>query len=524
MNRNSIGREMNLLQKFRLVRLLALMLALVFCLSACSGVTQSSPELKNVELPEPAPAQPRQILGDNSTTDAREITLHYASENSVSLTTVTRTINVGRDESLVYNTLVELLSAEHSDIRRPVEANLVGLEYGSGVATVNLSIEAGVNRSDQDYLTLCASIANTLLGIEGVEAVNVLTGNRSDPVARLPLGSIIAQMDNLPAAYAQAQSEAQRILDDENGALTRNVLLYFPAQGGEYLLPEVRALTFENDDYTPAIIAALGEGPLGLECCFGAIPGNLELLAAEPRILATGEGERVIELNFTSTLANYLAFAGVEPWQLYGSIVLSLCSFVPEIDAVRISIEDEYVSDCSMYGNTLSFDDGLMRRRDFAAAIGSSARLYFANEAGSLSAVECPMSQSAANSAMGLLSELASSTSAYLPGTASVFPEGIAQEDILGVTIENRTAVVNLSGNFYARCQALSPQQERLLVYAMVNTLAQLEHIGAVAFRVEGELVDSLAQNIYLKTALMPDPGLVQEKAQPEDAGTLSIE
>lgn len=491
-------------------RLLALTIALTLCLSGCSGVTQSSSELNNIELPEPESTPVRQILGDSSTINAREVTLHYVSEDNVSLTTVTRNINVGRDENLVYNTLIELLSAHYGNIRRPVEANLAGFEFGSGVATVNLSVEAGVNRSDQDYLNLCASIANTLLGIEGVKAVNILTGNRSDPVARLPIGTFTEQLDNLPAAYAQAQSEAQRVLDEQSGSFSRSVLLYFPAQGGRYLLPEIRTLNFESDNYAASIIHALSDGPRNLQCCFSAIPGNLELLASQPKTVTTENGERIIELDFTATLANYLAFAGVEPWQLYGSIALSLCSFVPEIDAIRISIDGVYINECSMFGNSIAFEDGLMRRMDFTHTIGSSALLYFADDAGFLTPVESPMSQSASCSAKGLLSELISPAGVYPGSTGSVFPEGIAPEDILGVTIENRTAIVNLSGNFYARCQSLNPHQERLLIYAMVNTLAELEHIGAVSFLVEGEQTNSLAQNIYLKTALMPDPGLIQ--------------
>lgn len=517
MNLTSIGREMKRLQKFRIARLPALMLALILCLSSCSGVTQSSSELKNVVLPEPSLEPSYLILGDSSTIDTREVTLHYASENNVSLTTVTRAINVDRDESLIYNTITELLSTEHGSIHRTVEAKLAGFEYGSGVASVNLSVEAGVNRSDQDYLTLCASIANTLLGIEGVHAVNILTGNRSDSIARLPSGVFTAQLDNLPAAYAQAQSEEQRLLDEQSSGIERSVLLYFPAQGGKYLLPEVRTLTFYDENYASEVIRALIEGPKELGCCFSAIPGNLELLASDPRIVATESGERVIELSFTSTLANYLAFAGVEPWQLYGGIVLSLCSFVPEIDGIRVSIEGKYVYDCALHGNSLQFENGLMRRRDFTSAIGSSARLYFATEDGLLTTAECPMSPSASNSAMGLLTELLSPSCIYPTGTKSVFPQGISQEDILGVTVENRIATVNLSANFYARCQGLNSQEERLLIYAIVNTLSELEHIGAVYFLVEGEQLDSLAQNIYLKSALMPDPGLIREAATSGD-------
>lgn len=507
---------MNRLQAKRFARLLALVLIPVLLLCACENDAQPSQEMTSVELPDPAPSLPRQILGDSSTMDAREVTLHYASEDSVSLTTVIQTIKVERDGSLIRNILLQLLDSESDSAapNGPVEADLIGLEFGSGVATVNLSIDAGVNRSDQDYLLLCASIASTLLGVDGVEAVNILTGDRSDPVNSLPLGVFTAAQENVAAAYAQIQSEAQRFLDEGVGSITRSAPLYFPAQGGGYLLPEARELIFDDDDYVSAIIAALGEGPLQRQCCFSAIPGNLDLLASPAEIRVSDGGERLIHLNFSSMLSNYLAFAGVESWQLYGSLVLSLCSFVPEIDGVCISIDSAPVTECAVNGRTLAFEDGRMRREDFSSCIGGSAQLYFENEAGMLSRVESPMSQSAAASAVGLLSELISSPSAFLPGLRSVFPEGVAREDILGVTIENRTAIVNLSGNFYSRCQNLSPQQERLLIYAMVNTLTELSQIGAVSFLVEGEQLESLAQNIYLKTALMPDPGLVQDSAQ----------
>lgn len=499
------------LQAKRIARIIALALIPALLLCACRKGDQSSPESMSIVLPEPAPVLPRQILGDASTIDSREVTLHFASEDSVSLTTVIQNIDVERDGNLLRNILVQLLNSNPggSIPNGPVEADLIGLEFGSGVATVNLSIDAGVNRSDQDYLLLCASIANTLLGIEGVEAVNILTGNRSDPICALPPGVFTLPRENIAAAYAQIQSESQRFLTEGSGAISRSVLLYFPAQGGRYLLPEARDAIFTDDDYITVILRELGAGPLLRSCCFSALPGNLDLLSSPPEIRINERGERLIHLDFSSMLTNYLAFASVETWQLYGTLTLTLCSFVPEIDGICMSIEGSPVTECIMNGRSVAFRDGVMRRADFATCIGSSADLYFENEAGMLSRVESPMSQSASVSAMGLLSELISSTSAYLPGLNSVFPDGISQEDILGVTIENRTAIVNLSGNFYSRCQSLTANQERCLVYAMVNTLAGLSQIGAVTFLVEGEQVDSLAQNIYLKTALMPDPGLV---------------
>lgn len=505
------------------LKILALMTVAALMLSACSGASQSSNEIANVALPEPETALPRQILGDTSSAEGAEITLYYPAADGVSLTAVTRSIQIGQNENLLRRVLETLLEGESGSSLSggSVEADLIGLEYGSGVVTVNLSIDAGVNRSDQDYLQMCASIANTLLALDGVQAVNILTGGRSEPVCSLPTGAFTDMTENIPAAYAQLQAEQQRFGDADTGGIVRSAVLYFPAQGGRYLLAETRTLEMKNDDYASAVIAALSDGPLERECCFAAIPGNLELLASDPECRVTERGERVLELDFSAMLHNYLAFAGVEPWQLYASVVLSLASFVPEIDAVRIRVDGEYVYDCAFRERALSFEDGLMRRDDFTECIGGSARLYFAGENGMLIGAECPMSQSAAESAMGLLSELFSfNNAASIPELRSVLPEGIAQEDILGVTVENRVAAVNLSGNFYSRCQSLNVQQERALIYAMVNTLASLPQIGAVSFLIEGEQADSLAQNIYLKTALMPDPGLVQNLTAEEQGSS----
>jgi len=72
-------------------------------------------------------------------------------------------------------------------------------------------------------------------------------------------------------------------------------------------------------------------------------------------------------------------------------------------------------------------------------------------------------------------------------------------------------AKVNLSAGFYAACQVLDAEAERLLIYAMVNALCELDQVGSVRFFVEGSAVESLSRDIYLKSALMPNPGIVSK-------------
>lgn len=498
------------------IKLAALFMAAAFALTACSGPEGASQDGANVSLPSPPLSLERQILGDTTAELDREITLYRASDGTMELTTVTRSIHAGADGNILKSVLEELLSSlpgGGSLLVGGAQATLEDVEFGSGLATVRLSIDAGVNRSDQDYLLLCASIANTLLGIDGVDAVNVLTGERSNPICALPAGVFTAQLNNIPAAYAQVQSERERFLEEGTSSLGRTAYLYFPAHGGQYLLPEARTIVFSGTDYASALIEALRAGTQTHSCCFSAVPANLELLGGAPKLSVTADGERVLDLELSSVLTNYLALAGVEPWQFYGSLVLTLTSFLPELDAVRVSIGGNYVTECDMTTHLAFFPDGLMRRMDFTPCIGSSAWLYFSDGSGGLTRLECAISQAGAASARSILTAMITLGDSYLPGLSSVFPEGVGAEDVLGVTIEGRTALVNLSGNFYSQCQSMNEQRERALIYAMVNALAELDTIGAVSFLVEGRQLDSLVGSVYLRSALMPDPGIVHDYA-----------
>ena len=507
--------------KTRTQRFAALMLICLLILSGCASGTQVAGDDMQRALPDPPTLEDNQILGDVRDPFTRDVTLYYPVENSLDLTGITRAVEVNPNETLIGQTLSELLKTlSGAGTLRTVSSSeqLIDLEYSCGIACVNLTLEAGARQSDSDSLMLCSAIADTLLGLEGVEAVSIFAGSRSEAVCALPLGAINEPSDNISALYAQLQSEETRFLTEQTTSINRNVILYFPTSDGNYLLPELRSLSFDSDDYASVILDALKAGPMARDCCFSAMPGNQELLSDAPRLWISDAGERVIDVNFTHMLPNYLAFAGVEAWQLYGSVVLSLCSFLPELDAVRICVDGAPVESCTLGETQLHFDGGLMRRSSFSARIGSSAMLYFADADGGLRRVEHAMSRSAAVSPKRILAEmiLVGNPGGDLTG---VFPEGILPEDVLGVEVGDSIAVVNLSGSFYSRCQLLDAAGERRLIYAMVNALTELDGIGAVRFIVEGRSIDTLAQSIYLRTPLLPDPGVVRDgsKASPEE-------
>ncbi len=491
-------------------RIAALLLLAVLGIECIAFADESG-----IALPEPPASALNMILGDSNQADTHEVTLYFAGENNSGMTSSTRAIPVKMNEGLIESTLRYLLSSRFSESGQGVSSDmqLIDVELAGGIVTVNLSIGSSAQLSDQSELLRSLSIANTLLSLEGVEAVNILTGGRSDAICSLPTGVYTQLNEAVSAQYAQLQSEREDFLARKAVSLKRNAVLYFPSANG-YFLPELRSMEFANSNYAAAILEALAAGPFESARCFSPIPNGVEIPGNQSIVRVNDAGERVLELYFDAMLPNYLAFSGIQLWQFYGSIVLSMCSFMPELDGVIMYIEGAPIADYVIGDQITRFDENMMRRSDFASRIGSSAILYFADADSRLVRTEYPLSQASAASPKGLLSAMLATPAPE--GLSSVFPAEVYADDLLGVQLNAGIATVNLSGSFYARCQNLDAAQERSLVYAMVNALCELPEIGAVRFLVEGMGVETLCKNIYLKTPLLPDPGVSIERNSAE--------
>ena len=451
------------------------------------------------------------FLGERSPGVSTELTFYYAMSDGTSFSEVTRSIETASGESLIDTAVNALLTPSPNGEKfyfSTGDTHLLSSELACGIATVNLSMDARNVQNEQEMLALTVSIGNTLLGIDGVKGVNVLIGGQSESFCQLPFGLQTEVITSIAGAYAQLQAEQNHFLSGGSMPITRRAALYFPTDESVWLVPEIHEITFYSGNYAAALLESLKTAPANRTCATTAIPDGVELLDKAPAIRTLSNGEHVLELNFSSTLANYLAFSGLEVWELVGSIAMTMCSFIPELDAVRILVNNEPITVCELGDSLTVFPDGLIRRSDFSSRIGSIATLYLSDESSTLLPVECAVSMKSALSPRSLLAELFSH-SGKKGGAAFPVSESLYPEDILGVCVSDNIAEVNLSANFYRICQALSEAAERNVVYAMVNTLCRLDGIRAVRFYIEGLSADTLAGNIYLKSPLMPNPGLV---------------
>lgn len=478
-------------------RLIACALA---CLLLCSAFA---------ELPEPEKLPQNMILGETWEESPFDVTLYRKDGESTELVPVARTVWARPGIELIRRTLGELLRPASDDALRspaPSDTAVRSCRLSRKLVTVDLQIDPAT-LSGLDLVTLHSAVTNTLCALDGVEHVQLLLNSRPLTVAELPVGVSGTVEEAVSVQWAQRQAEADRSLG--MSYLERDVALYFPTSNGQWVLPEVRKVSFSGGDYVRALLDQLILGPQECSVCSGFLSGVASVLTQEPTESVNAYGLRVLELNLSGATRDYMLLQGFPEWQLAACLSQTLCAFVPDVDAVRILIDGQPMTPINVRGAVREFPDGVIRRDDFDMYIGDVADLCFTNGNGRLQFAERSMSTMRTESAVSLLVQLISGPSATDAGVYGTMPSDVSTRDILGANIAGGVATVNFSADFYRKCQILDAGGERLLVYSIVNTLCTLPGVQTVRFLFEGEQVQTLSQSIYLMGELLPNPGIM---------------
>lgn len=464
------------------------------------------------EFPEPEKQSQQMILGEINGGYFSDVELFYESGNGLELSNVTKAVYVPVGGNVIEAALAELFKpTEAQDFVSPMpgDASIISVEYGCGIVTVDLAINIAGLQSEAELVSMYKSITNTLTELENVDYVNILVNSRQENICSLPIGLITHDENSAAATWAQHQADSTGFLDS-GIPLERNVALYFPSSNGQWLLPEVRTISFRDNNYAEQLMLELMDGADSSNVYASFLSGGSSILTNIPTISVNSTGQRVLDISLSNTIRDYMVLQGINEWQLAGAITLTMCGFIPELDAVRLTIGETVIERLNIRGQYYDFTDGLIYRNDFSMYSGSICTLHFATDNGKLKAVKRAISSERSSSAYALLTQLVSGPSAADSGASSVMPAGMTASDILGVLIQDNTATVNLTDNFYRLSQMMNKTEERQFVYSVVNTLCSLPDVTAVKFLVEGEQIETLSGNIYLINELLPNPGMIE--------------
>ena len=418
---------------------------------------------------------------------------------------------------LVMNLLREINESGALRTERELETvKETPVEISRGICTVNLSSSA-LQLSYSDYYRLSLALSSTLCALEEIEYVNVLTAGQSvalDSAGRLPMGSLIGHAEeNLSVLWEQM--EARRTPqggDAGKTTLGTQATVYYPLTEGRGIACVSRRITFGGQtasQLASGLLDAMSE-TVRTEIESDNVPDLWEYMVHEPVTNEMEEGGRLITLSFREDLQELLDGWHTDLSCLAAAVTMALTTFVPGTAAVCIRIGDKPVTEIDNHlysvGTILG---GLMRRGTFVRFLTGSTSVYFVKDGG-LVRTEQPVERDAADSPRVQLSALMRGPDSVEKekGITSPVPEGVREDDLLGISAEGDTLLVNFTARFRDMIEAQGTENEMLLCYAIVNTLCANTGMKRVCFFFEGEQAETIAGGIYWAGEFLFNPGV----------------
>lgn len=394
------------------------------------------------------------------------------------------------------------------------------VEFSSGVCTVNLGPSAR-QLKHQEFYTAALSLAATLCELDEIRWVNVLVADMSvglDITGNQAMGSVSSHLDeNLTVLWEQMEAKRAPLGQDVSRyALTSYMTLYFPLTDGRGIACENRNLTFSGqtpEQMTRGILDAMSDGSNFL---FGVpqMPDILnDLLLYDPLTSEGENGGRQVTLIFRENTEQLLEGTGVDMACLLAAITYSLTTYIPGVPEVCVRIGDKPITQLNSerFGRTAVLG-GLLRRSTLEPYLAGLTKVYFARD-GLLTSCEKAVDRKLTDSPTEVLKALMEgpekTDSDY--GVRATLPPGLGEEDILGISSEGDTLIVNLNENFRAEIQSMGRDAEMLLCYSLVNTLCESTGMSRVCFFFEGEQVEYIAGEIYWAGEFLYNTGLCEQ-------------
>lgn len=503
-------------------------LAVCLLLSGC-GVIQDATGVGGE-----VPVSTLDLSGIDSMVSTKKAAVYFLNSDSHSLTADLRLLSVQQDTNPAQAAVQALLKGPSNNSLTgvaPEGMTLDFIELSNGVANVYLIYDGLPMEAEKKY-TLELAIAYTVVDILGATSVNVFYNGLREGFQGYPSAPLKKQPGNVDEAYANARAkylpaetadtEGSSVLSpsptpkdtpadtQEPKPIEINTVLYFVAASGDYILPEVRTITYQTTGTgsdTAACIAAiideLKKGPKNTGTMKSPVM-SATTLATSPVVISNDDLTCDIELHFNA-MPTDSAYAGSKDMQLsLAALVYSITGFVPNAREVRFFAGSTPI--------TTGTGNDSAKRSDFYGYVGSSAPLYFqyANS-GLLLEVSRSMEQGKTWSALERVRALMRGPQTGDGSSVTTIQyTGMTENGILSVNVTGDTAYVNLSDAFKEACDGLSAKNEMLLVYAIVNTVTAIDGINKVQFLVEGEQSDTLAGHLCISDAFLRNYGIIK--------------
>lgn len=266
--------------------------------------------------------------------------------------------------------------------------------------------------------------------------------------------------------------------------LTATATLYFPLADGSGIVAELRRIAFPGQHPQQQVIALLEALSNGADSLTGAatMPDYAAMQLFLPEVTELESGGKRVTLYLCADAKTRIAAAGCDPACYFAAVTTTLTTFVPSLQQVCVLLGDGALTSLNGTGlGSMLFPGALLTRQDFAHARRRQTVVYFPDGA-QLMRVVLSFPYRSASSPRALLLAMAEQ---------GAIPPGLTDADILGLAVQEGTLLINLSQR-YGDILRDSGWDQRLVAYAMVNTLGTLLNVRRVRFYFGSEEVENL--------------------------------
>lgn len=469
-------------------RIIAALAVCIFILAGCASIVKEKSDGK---------AYPSQLALNYQSVDLtprieKNPALYFLNLDGTTLIAETRTLLIQQNTRPEMQVVQELLKGPTDKNLRPVGDGflLQSIETMYDVANVNLT--ASSIKTDEQIFTLSLALTNTLTEFLNVNYVNLYVNGKADGFQGNPMGALTKNQGIL------ADEKAKQLQRATSSSQIPTVL-YFLDNSEKYLVPEVRSIQYDNENFVSKIIDELAKGPEQMYNNRQSVDSSIHMVGV-PLVVPDPDGKDalVIDLNKTPVVFTQ----GFEDGEKLArvSIVYTLLGFYPGVNRIRFTV------------NGVVVDNNQYTKDDSKGIVGASARLYFPNaDSTMLMPVDRTVSQDVASFPSTIVSELiagpAQTDSSEL---WPAFPSGVTQKDINTVYIADDIVVVDLNKSILDKLKGISAEDEMLMVYSLINSLTYLPDIRLVQFLVDGQRTQFLSGTMDVRDPMMKNPGLIK--------------
>ncbi len=362
--------------------------------------------------------------------------------------------------------------------------SLKGVEITGGIA--NIYVSTTLQLSDQRRLVTCAALANTAIDNLGVRYASIFLNGEPVYLADRPCGLLGKTDLDMTAFYESYLERASQPV------WSIAVALYFLNDSRTYMVPEVRTLSFEGENYLQEILYQLSLGPAhksylaspvlpNYDFTYDGAPGSIR----ENGILYIDSLQALFPSQSNSAMRQHMA-----------------CLYYSFHGVVK-----------GLYG--MEFTRGMEKTNvTFSISqlyLGDEILLYFPGK--ELKHLESFYHVVRAGRTQGLttyLEELAEGPSASEALHAlPCFPADMDIDGLIGAETRGSVALINFNAEMLYSLEGFSEDELYLFLYSIVNTLCEIDSVNVVQFSFEGEVIDELGR-FSLAMPLHPNIGLAQ--------------